>query len=375
MFVAGDPSGDIHASKVVARLRALRPEMTCFGIGGPAMTAAGLDAVLPFEQFTCMGFVEVLKSLPLLLRAKRMLVQQMRVRKPKAVVLVDYAGFNIPIMRAAHRLGIPVVYYIAPKVWAWKQRRAAILGRYASVIATIFPFEVDWFRHDKAKAIFVGNPLVEDLDAHEDGGPTEYSTPKPASFFRLAIVPGSRPQEIRTMLAPMIGAYMLLRRSYRQMRADVSRCAWLPEQLYDQARRSSGVELFDGSLDELLARADVALVTSGTATLETALRGVPHVIAYRTSFISYHIYKRLVKTPFIGLPNIVAGEQIVPECIQERAVPAFLAGELERFIGNRDRYRETVERLRTLRGDLGSKRPSEEVPRLVLEAAGEKPPA
>lgn len=369
MFVAGDPSGDIHASKVVRRLRELSPAMDCFGIGGPAMTAAGLEAVLPFEQFTCMGFVEVLKSLPFLLRAKRVLVQQMIARKPSAVVLVDYAGFNIPIMKAAHRLGIPVVYYIAPKVWAWKQHRAAVLGQYASVIATIFPFEVDWFRQYDARAVFVGNPLVEDLDAHDNGEPVEYATPKPPSFFRLAIVPGSRPQEIRNMLGPMIGAYMLLRRSYRQMRADVSRCPWLPEKLYDQARQCSGVELFDGSLDELLARADVALVTSGTATLETALHGVPHVIAYRTSLVSYHIYKRLVKTPFIGLPNIVAGEQLVPECIQEQATPARLAGELERFVGNREHYLKSVERLRALREELGSKRPSEEVSRLVMEAA------
>ncbi|MBD3244327.1 MAG: lipid-A-disaccharide synthase [Chitinivibrionales bacterium] len=374
MFVAGDPSGDVHASKVVAQLRDREPETGCFGVGGPAMAAAGLEQVLPFEPFTCMGFVEVIKNLPFLLRAKRTLVQLMSSRKPSAVVLVDYAGFNIPIMKAAHRLGIPVLYYIAPKVWAWKQHRAAILGQYASVIATIFPFEVDWFKQYQARVEFVGNPLVEDLDARDAGEPVEHSTPKPPSIFRLAIVPGSRPQEIRNMLGPMIGAYMLLRRSYRQMRADVSRCSWLPEKLYEQAHESSGVELFDGSLDELLAQSDVALVTSGTATLETALRGIPHVIAYRTSTISYRIYKRLVKTPFIGLPNIVAGEQLIPECIQDRAAPAFLAGELEQFIGNHDHYRETVKRLRDLRGELGSKRPSEEVTRLILELADEQKP-
>ncbi len=369
MFVAGDPSGDMHASHVVRQLRNRCPDCHCVGVGGAHMCQAGLEPLLPFEPFTCMGFAEVLRSLPFLLRARRSLVADMRTHRPDALVLVDYAGFNIPLMKTAHRMQIPVVWYIAPKVWAWKPKRAEVLRRHATAIACIFPFETSLYEGGTARVEFVGNPLVEALDESRNIR-EDLLAPKPATFHRIAVVPGSRRQEVRTMLKPMLDAYMLLRRSYRQLRVVVSRVSWLPPELYEVATQMPGVEIAEGPLDEVMEEADVALVTSGTATLETALRGIPHVIAYRTSAISYRIFRMLVRIPYIGLPNIVAGESLLPECIQDSVTGLKLAGELDRFLSSRDNYRVAVEKLVSLRNMLGSRRPSEEVTRLVLESAG-----
>jgi len=372
MFVAGDPSGDIHASHVIAALRTREPGVECCGVGGPAMVAAGFEPLLPFEPFNRMGFLEVVRTLPFFLRARRLLVQRMREQRPDALVLVDYASFNMRLLRPARKLGVPVVWYIAPKVWAWKAWRAKVLGNSAASIGVIFPFETRCFEHFPARTVFVGNPLVEALERRDAGIRPDLLSPKPSTFCRLAILPGSRRQEVERMLTPMVGAYNLLRRTYRQLRATVSVVPWLPRELYQAAGQTSSVELFEGPLEEMLETADVALVTSGTATLETALAGVPHVIAYRTSAISYRIYKILVRTQFIGLPNIVAGRSLLPECIQEQVNAPTLALELDRFLASRSTYCDTVRQLLALRHVLGSKRPSEEVAGLVMDAAGRK---
>jgi lipid-A-disaccharide synthase len=370
MFVAGDPSGDLHASHVIRRLRDTAPEFECCGVGGAAMEREGLTQLLPFGPFNCMGFLEVLKSLPFLTRARRHLLREIATRRPAALVLVDYASFNIPLMKAAHEMGVPVVWYIAPKVWAWREKRAEVIGNCATVIATIFPFEPKHFERYPARAVFVGNPLVEALGG--DGGEQHapLSIPKPGTFFRMTIVPGSRRQEVKHMLRPMLQAYMVLKQNHRQFRATVSKCPWLPARLYDEYLDVSGVDLCEGTLDDAMRGSDVALVTSGTATLETALRGTPHVIAYRTSAISYRLYRAFLKIPHIGLPNIIAGEKLVPECIQGDANPVSMAAELEKFISSYEYYQHTVQRLLYLRDLLGSKKPSEEVARIIQDVAG-----
>jgi lipid-A-disaccharide synthase len=369
MFIAGDPSGDIHASHVVRRLREERPALDLYGIGGPAMASAGLTQLMPFEPFACMGVWEVLRQLPFFLAARRTLTRALAERRPDALVLVDYAGFNIPMMKAAHRLGIPVVWYIAPKVWAWKRRRAAVLGRHCAAIATIFPFEKSYFDGFGARVAFVGNPLMESLASDSRPPRPQYAVPKPGVFFKIALVPGSRRQELEQTLLPMIAAFNILRRNFRQIRATVSCVPWLPKALYADQAEASGVDLFDGPLPELLAGSDLALVTSGTATLETALCGVPHVIVYKTSALTYRLFKLFVKVPFIGLPNIVAGSQVVPELMQDEMQPVKMAAELERYIADRAYYQQTQTRLTALSEELGSRKPSEEVARMVLETA------
>jgi len=366
MFIAGEPSGDLHASAVVRQLKKRGKDINVWGIGGPAMAAAGLEQVMPFEPFNRMGYVEVLRQLPFFLDAKKKLVGMMASsRRPDVLVCVDYSGFNMPVMKEARALGIPVVWYIAPMVWAWKRKRAKILGEQASHIAVIFPFEAQYFEPYAAPVTFVGNPLTESLPQVRAA-----SKKFPAGGgFRLALVPGSRPQEIKNMLGAMVEAASVLKKKYPAIKVALSRFGRFDESLFIEAARR-GFEIFSGPLPALLQRSDLALVTSGTATLETALLGVPMVIAYRTSAVSYAIYKRFVKIGHIGLPNIVAGKTIAPELIQAAATPENMARELEKFISSPPYWKDTVKSLSTLRSQLGERTPSVEVANIVYSYLG-----
>jgi lipid-A-disaccharide synthase len=373
LFVAGDPSGDEHAAPVMAELKSHLPTASYFGIGGPSMQAQGLSPLLPFAEFNRMGLVEVLTHLRFFVKARKLLVAEMQRRRPRVCVCVDYPGFNLPIMRAAHRLGIPVVWYIAPKVWAWKAKRAKILGEHATAIATIFPFEPAIYKSYPAATSYVGNPLVEALqkEATRRGErlPFRLSTPQrsDANPWRIALVPGSRVQEVRRILEPMAEAVGLLRQRFPGLQARVSACAWLDEKLFSPAVEKHGLEIYQGPLYDLLSWADCALVTSGTATLQTALMGVPHVVVYRMSPLNYAVGKVVVKIPHIGLPNIIAGKEIVPECIQERATPQILAEQLLRYMTTTEGYQQAVADLGGLWDVLGTHAPSAEVAAMIAK--------
>jgi len=262
-------------------------------------------------------------------------------------------------MKAAKKLGIPVLWYIAPMVWAWKKKRAAVLAQEASHIACIFPFEVDYFKPYTKNVSFVGNPLVEAID--KEASPQEKCKDTRPT---VAIVPGSRVQEIEKMLLPMVEAYKIMRQKVPDLQAVVSKCRGLPDK-YFYCLETEGISFSSESLKEIMKRADVAIVKSGTATLETALMGIPHVIVYKTSWISYKILKSFVKIKFIGLPNIISGSEVVPECIQKDADPSIIASKLLLFLQNGDYYRETVGKLTGLKKFLGEKYPSEAVFSLI----------
>jgi lipid-A-disaccharide synthase len=311
-----------------------------------------------------MGFAEVAAHIGFFLAARRTLIDKMKQRRPDALVCVDYPGFNIPLMKAAGKLDIPVVWYIAPMVWAWKQNRAAVLGAHAAHIAVIFPFEVPYFSPYRAPVSFVGNPTVEAMTREGAFAGKRKGHPG-GRDFRIAIVPGSRRQEIEHMLPRMLKAFMLLKERMPGLRTTVSACGTLPASLYKKILGGTPAEVFEGPLREMLRGADFAFVTSGTATLETALLGIPLVIAYHTSLITHAIARRLVRIPYIGLPNIIAGRAIVPECIQQQAAPGHLAAAASRFIESPQEYDRTVSALVALREMLGEKKPSVEVSAII----------
>jgi lipid-A-disaccharide synthase len=376
IFVAGDPSGDEHAAAVIGRLKTVLPNARLSGIGGPCMQEAGFEALLPFEPFNRMGIAEVLLHLPFFLRAKSFLIKQLREKRPAALVCVDYPGFNIPLMKAARGLGIPVVWYIVPQVWAWKKKRAEVLGKFASFVAVVFPFEVEYFRQYPSPVEFVGHPLVELLDKVQ---PAVAGLKPPAAekngTIRLALVPGSRPQEIAHLLPPMIDAAIRLKKTYPSMSVTVSRARGLSAELFGthtgrfETQFPGCMKVSDAPLFELVRGCDCAIVTSGTATLQTALAGVPLVVAYRTSAVTYLLLKSMVRLPYIGLPNIVAGERIVPECIQSGATGEKLAAEVRRFLDSKELSDTTKEKLAALRARLGGKKPSVEVASAIRAVA------
>jgi lipid-A-disaccharide synthase len=261
---------------------------------------------------------------------------------------------------------VPVVWYIVPQVWAWKKNRAEVLGRNASFIGVVFPFEKPYFSPYPAPVSFVGHPLVEMVEKSVS------VTARPSGLdktgpVRLAIVPGSREQEIARMLPPMMGACGLLKRKYPQLTVTVSKRKDLPPELFHRAcapfraTHPESIVICEDPLVNVLAAADLAIVTSGTATLQAALLGIPLVVAYRTSALTYFLLKRMVTLPFIGLPNIIAGEKIVPELIQNEATPPAIAAAASAFVDSKELYCRTMEKLGALREKLGTKAPSIEM--------------
>ncbi len=368
MFIAGDPSGDQNSGPLIAQLYKEYPQCKCYGIGGPQMEAQGFKPLLPFDRFNRMGYLEVLFHLPFFLKAKNMLIEEMKRHKPNILICVDYSGFNIPIMKEAHALKIPVLWYIIPKFWARrnKNNRDALIN-YASSIATIFPFERDLLLPYKKETYFVGNPLVEFIETKNlKFNPSEKNLQQ-AQTINLALVPGSRLHEINNVLPVMISALQKLKERYPNISTTISKCTHISSKIYENLIKDRDFNSFEGPLEELFYNSDLAIVTSGTATLQTALSGVPMVIVYKISSLSFNLFKYFIadKIKYVGLPNIIANESIVPELLQDKMTSQSIADAVIKYIESYNNYSETKNKLLSLRNNLGSKKPSIEMLKLI----------
>ena len=304
---AGEPSGDRHAARVARELGARRPDLKLVGLGGPAMAAAGVELVAGLEDLAVMGYAEVARRLPFFLSLRRRVWRTLATRDVRLVLPVDYPGFNLPLARRAHASGIPVLYFIAPQVWAWREGRARRLAETCDRVLTVLPFEHDRLREHGVDAYFVGHPLLDEPAAGHGGG----SRPRASSGPLLGLFPGSRVQEVERMLPVFAAAARRLARSHPEMEILVARPPHLPADSYEPY----GIDT--AAAAEVLARATTAITKSGTITLELALAGTPMVVGYRTSALTYALARRVVKVPSIALVNLVAGERIVPELVQE----------------------------------------------------------
>lgn len=326
LIVAGEPSGDRHAARLV---RALAPygEAEVRGVTGPALEAAGARRVVPMATLSVLGFTGVVSRLPRILAAHRRLVAEAARFRPHAVVLVDSPGFNFRIGPALRRLGHRIFYYIAPQVWAWHPERAAAMARWVDRLAVVFPFEEPLFREAGVDARYVGHPLMEDLEPEVDRATLLDELGRPAEEDRmLGLLPGSRPQELRAHLGVMLEAAVRLARTRPDLTTVLALAGGTdPRRLPCPARALEGVRVVTGRTRAVERAATACCVASGTATLETALFGTPLAIVYRTGRLNYAIARRLVRLERIGLPNIVAGREVAPELIQDRLSPARLA--------------------------------------------------
>jgi lipid-A-disaccharide synthase len=316
LMLAGEASGDIHGAGVARAIRSRWPHATLLGLGGDRMAAEGVRLLAGLDRLAVMGFVEVVRHLPFFLRLERRLVDVLERESVDLVLPIDYPGFNLRMAARAQARGIPVLYYIAPQVWAWKPRRGRKLARLASRIAVILPFEEEIFREAGGHAVFVGHPLLE----------ARRKVPTREAFARahgmdpalpiLALFPGSRTQEIQRHWELFLAAGDGVRNARPDIQLAVARAAPIPP----GALEAPGVApVEDGGA--LLAHATAALVKSGTTTLEAALSGTPFVTVYRTHPLTFFLAKRLVRVPHIALANLVVGERVAPELLQDEASP------------------------------------------------------
>lgn len=320
LLSAGEPSGDLHGAAVARALACRWPDAELYGLGGPLMAAAGVRLLASLDDLAVMGLAEVASRLPLFIGLLRRLRAELSEQPPDLVLPIDYPGFNLRLARSAKRRGAPVLYYIAPQVWAWRQGRAKQLARYTDRLAVILPFEESLFRDAGAKVTFVGHPLLDLEPPRRARDELCRELGIDAGRPILALFPGSRAQELERHLPLFSEAARRVQRRRPDVQPVIAAGSALPDRAFGDAVHP---RTRDGWA--LLQHATAALVKSGTSTLQAALAGAPMVIAYRMHPLTFAVARRLVRIRNIGLANLVAGERVVAELLQDEATPEALS--------------------------------------------------
>ena len=369
LIIAGEASGDLHGSRLAIELKRLKPDCRLKGIGGPRMEAAGVQLLYSLKDFAFMGFSEVLRHLPFIRRVFKRLNRLFLQEKPDLLILIDYPGFNLRLAKIAKRRNIAVLYYISPQVWAWNSRRAQAIARRVDCLAVILPFEVDFYRRRTGlQANFVGHPLLEvvrpKLSRSRFCQKWGLDSEKPV----IGLLPGSRIQEIDRLLPVMLQAGRLLRRRMPDLQLALGTVSTVERSFYQDLMREHGenVVLISDQTYDLMSHAQLLLVASGTATLESAILGASMIILYRISFISWIIARLLVRVSCIGLVNLVAGEKIVPELVQYQVTAKRVAREAYHLLSNDQRRRKMAGKLAKIRRQLGETGASRRTAELAL---------
>lgn len=366
MLSCAEASGDLYAGALTRELRRLDPALQIAGLGGPRFEAAGGRLVADYRGIAVTGLTEALAKIPESLGTLRKLIDFARSERPDALVVIDSPDFNFRLAPRVKRLGVPVVYYVSPQIWAWRKGRLNAIRRFADRVLVIFPFEESIYRAGGVPVEFVGHPLVE---------LTTVTAPREA-FLRthglspavptVALLPGSRHNEVSRILPDLLAAAPLIRAQVPDAQFVIARAPHLDDHLFAGARDLAGCVVVNGDTDTVLASADLALTASGTATVQTALHDTPMVIVYRVSPLTYQLGRRLVNVPAIGMVNLIAGEAIVPELIQHEFTPRSVAREAIALLTDRERAARVRAGLARVREQLGGPGASGRAARAIL---------
>lgn len=360
----GEASGDIHAAELIKELQKVDTQAEFVYLGGDLMReAAGCEPVVDYREMAYMGFSEVLRNLNKVFGNLSRAKEALRQSCPDALILVDYPSFNLKLAKEAHKLNIPVFYYISPKVWAWKEYRVKQIKKYVTKLYSILPFEVDFFKKHNYEVTYVGNPSVEEIEQRMESLPTvdEFiNQHKLATRPILALVPGSRRGEIRNNLPIMLE----VAKRFPQLQPIIAGAPGIDSSIYSSM---SNFPVVTGVTFELMSVAQAALVTSGTATLEAALLRTPQVVCYRAngSKISYNIFKHILKIPFVSLPNLIANKEIVKEMLVHLCEPNGVENELRKVIPGGENHQAQLDGYTLMRSRLGSNKAAQTTAQLI----------
>lgn len=367
-FVAGEASGDLLAAPVIGALRQRLPDLRCAGIAGDRMIEAGAEAWWHVHELSVRGYAEVLRELPRLLRMRSALRARLLAERPAAVVGVDSPDFNLRLEMQLRAAGVPTVHYVSPSIWAWRPKRIEKVRRAADRVLLVFPFEQKIYEEAGIPATYVGHPLASVIPAQADSAAARARLGVDAAEPVIALLPGSRRAEVQHIGPAFVEAAALMHRREPRLRFLLPVAEPRLRDLLAPAMQAAGaagqrIALVDGRSHDCLEAADGVLVASGTATLEAALFGKPMVIAYRMPAASYWLMRQMGTVAFIGLPNILAGEALVPELIQDEATPQRLSDALLAILGDRPRCERLRERFAAMHESL-----KRDTPRLAAEA-------
>jgi lipid-A-disaccharide synthase len=375
LLSCGEPSGDLYAGALTRELRGLSPGLEIAGMGGPQFAAAGGHVIADYRGLAVTGLTEAIAKIPKSLATIRRLIASARERRPDALVVIDFPDFNFPLARRIRKLDIPVVYYITPQIWAWRSGRLKTIRKIADRVLVIFPFEEAIYQKGGVPVQFVGHPLVDLAECSAARSVFLGNLGLSRDAPTVAILPGSRPNEVSRILPDLVAAARLIRARVDRAQFVFARAPNLDDRSFEVARQLSAKPqawsaVVEGDTDTVLASADVALTASGTATVQAALHDTPMVVVYRLSVLTYRVGRPLVKVDTFAMVNLIAGEQIVPELIQDAFTPEAVAAEAVSMLtdgARAARIREGLARVRVRLGGPGASRRAAEA---ILQAAG-----
>lgn len=323
MLSAGEASGDLHGANLAEALKAVDPQVELIGMGGEQMRKAGVRIVYDIKNLGVIGIGEIIKKIPFFYKLRTFLVNTMKEEKPDALVCIDYPGFNMKLIEKAKEAGIPVIYYILPTIWAWHKSRGNVIAEYTDLAVSLFPFEAEMYKKMGTNVVYGGHPLLDTVKP-------SMSKDEAYSFFGLQqgkktvlFMPGSRVQEVQSLYGKMLVAGKLLQDKVEGLQFMVPKASTIDKHMLEEAAREANLEVHIGEerVYDMMNIADAAICASGTATLETALMGVPTLLVYRVNALTYWLSKILVHLDSIGLPNIISGHRIMPELWQDEVTP------------------------------------------------------
>ena len=365
-IIAGEASGDQHGAKLVRAMRHKQPDLFFCGIGGPALKQAGVRIIVDAAELTVVGITEVLYKIPGILRGMGAIKKLLKSLKPDLLVLIDFPDFNLHIAAVAKKLNIPVLYFISPQIWAWRRGRGKRIARLVDHMAVILPFEEQFYKEFNVPVTFVGHPLLDD------------TLPSISQTLRngiqvptvIGLLPGSRENEITRLLPIMLAAGGILKQRLKHVTFIVSQALSvqrkLIESIVDRHPGWHDVEIVSGGVEQVFKRCDAIIAASGTVTLQAAIHGMPMVIIYRVSPVSAWLGKALVRVPHVGLVNLVANRNLVPELLQEDATAENVARNIQNLLKDEAELNLLRRQLIDLRDALGGIGASDRVAELAL---------
>ena len=368
LIVSGEPSGDLHAANLVKDLKSLKPDLEFFGIGGDLSKAAGVDIVFDITTLALVGVVEVLRHMSTVKKAHDAVIARIDRERPDLAILVDYPGFNLKLAGDLAKRSIPVAYYISPQIWAWGRQRIHLIKKYVKKMVVFFKFEEELYKKYGVEAEFAGHPLLDVVKVTSPKADVLKKYGLSPDATTIALLPGSREFEVRTFLPVLARAAGLIDKKLGSVQFLISKHPNRPLSVYENALKGLDIDyrFVEGDLHNIVAASDLAIVASGTATLETAILGTPFILVYKANILTYALYKIVADIPFLCLANVIAGKEVAPELLQMNMTPEKISARTIDLLSDEYKLCAMREELAAVRASLGSPGASLRAARAIL---------